>query len=284
MAPLAGASNVGATGAGGLRVNVALRETPPEVPVITADVCEETPLVVTVKVRLVDPAATVTLAGTVTALELSESITTAPPEGAAALTRTVPVEELPPITAVGLNDTELSPTDEVRVTFNAVTCVVLPRVAESWTLVGPEPGEVATGKVALVAPAGTDTVSGTLADPGRLLPRVTVAPPVGAGAPSVTVPMDEVPALTLLGLTLSLVSAGRAGATVSVAVRVTPRPVTEIVTGVGAATAAVVMSNRPSSVEAFTVANSGTLAIAGLLLVTRTSWSWPASSESGMKT
>ena len=74
-------------------------------------------------------------------------------------------------------------------------------------------------------------------------------------------PVEDVPAVTLLGLTASPVRAGRDGATVSVAERVTPRPVTEIVTGVGSSTGRVVMSNRPSSVEAFTVANSGTCAI-----------------------
>ena len=107
MAPLVGASNVGAAGVGGLTVRVALRVTPPDAPVMTADVGDETPVVVTVKVRLVDPAATVTLGGTVTALELSDRATTVPPEGAAALSRTVPVEELPPVTVVGLRDTEL---------------------------------------------------------------------------------------------------------------------------------------------------------------------------------
>ena len=51
------------------------------------------------------PADTVTLAGTVAALELSESDTDAPPAGAAALNDTVPVDELPPTTLVGLSDT-----------------------------------------------------------------------------------------------------------------------------------------------------------------------------------
>ena len=62
-------------------------------------------VVVAVKVALVAPAATVTLAGTDAALELSESETTAPPLGAAALSVTVPVEELPPVTLVGFTAT-----------------------------------------------------------------------------------------------------------------------------------------------------------------------------------
>ena len=62
----------------------------------------ETADVVTVKVRLVVPGATVTLAGTVAAAELSDSVTTAPPDGAAALSVTVPVDDAPPTTVVGL--------------------------------------------------------------------------------------------------------------------------------------------------------------------------------------
>ena len=66
-----------------------------------------TALVVTVKVALVVPAATVTLAGTVaTAMLLLESVTVAPPAGAPPVNVTVPVEELPPVTVAGLRATE----------------------------------------------------------------------------------------------------------------------------------------------------------------------------------
>jgi hypothetical protein len=66
-----------------------------------------TATVVAVKVALVAPAATVTLAGTVaTAVLLLPSVTTAPPAGAALLNVTVPVEDAPPVTAAGLTDTE----------------------------------------------------------------------------------------------------------------------------------------------------------------------------------
>ena len=61
-----------------------------------------TALVPTVNVAEVAPAATVTLAGTwATAVLLLESVMSAPPEGAAALRVTVPVEEFPPVTLVG---------------------------------------------------------------------------------------------------------------------------------------------------------------------------------------
>ncbi len=54
------------------------------------------------KVALVAPAATVTLAGTCTAVLLLDRLTAAPPLGAAPLKVTVPVEELPPVTVEGL--------------------------------------------------------------------------------------------------------------------------------------------------------------------------------------
>ena len=64
-----------------------------------------TALVVTLKLALLAPAATVTLAGTpATAGLLLERVTTAPPEGAAAVKVAVPVEELGPTTLVGFTD------------------------------------------------------------------------------------------------------------------------------------------------------------------------------------
>src|SRR5258707_705487 len=66
-----------------------------------------TALVATVKVALVAPAATVTLDGVLaTVVLLLESATVAPPDGAAAVNVTVPVEEFPPVTLVGLRVSE----------------------------------------------------------------------------------------------------------------------------------------------------------------------------------
>ena len=59
--------------------------------------------VATVKLALVCPATTVTLAGTVAATLLLDSVTTVPPVGAAAVRVTVPVELVPPVTVLGFN-------------------------------------------------------------------------------------------------------------------------------------------------------------------------------------
>ena len=80
--------------------------------------------------------------------------------------------------------------------------------------------EVVIVNVALVAPAVTVTLAGTCAADVLLLVRVTTAPPDGAGPVKVTVPVDEVPPITELGLRLTEVSA--AAVTVKVAVFVTP--------------------------------------------------------------
>ena len=84
--------------------------------------------------------------------------------------------------------------------------------------------DVFTVNVALMAPAGTVTLDGTLARP-LLLERKTTAPPLGAGALSVTVPVEDPsgPPTTLVGLSVNEVRVGRGGgATVSEAGRVTP--------------------------------------------------------------
>jgi hypothetical protein len=94
-----------------------------------------------------------------------------------------------------------------------------------------------TVKVVLVEPAGTVTLDGTLAAPGWLLVRLTTVPPEGAALGRLTVPVAGLPPTTLVGLTVneeSVAGGGgvSAGFTVRLAERVTPPPVTEIVTTV----------------------------------------------------
>lgn len=141
--------------------------------------------------------------------------------------------------------------------------------AESWTVVV-ELGNVVTVKLALVAPPGIVTCFGTLAVSGRLLARLIATPTGGAGPASVTVPVAEPPPATLVGFTVRDVSAGRLGYTVKGCDNVTPPPVTEIVAVEGAVTAAVAMSKKPTPLPAKTVAEAGTAAREGLLLLTCT--------------
>ena len=251
-------------------MSVAVRLTPPYVAVNVTAVTVATDEVVTVKVLLVDPAGTVTLAGTDAAAELSDSDTIAPPLGAAALSLTVPVDDAPPTTVVGLSVRDVSVTDVTRVMLNAANSVVLPRVATSCAVVL-STGNVVTVNDALVAPAGTVTDAGTLAEPGRLLLRLTASPPAGAGLSRVTVPVAEVPPCTLVGLRVKPVNVGKLGWTTRSAERLTPPPVTVMVTTVRVVTAVVVMKKMPVSLDAGMVAKAGTEATCGLLLVTCTS-------------
>ena len=80
----------------------------PNVAVTVTEVEVATPLVVIVKVAVRFPPVTVTLDGVVADVLLSDKVTTVPPEGAGPLNVTVPVDELPPTTLVGLIVTELS--------------------------------------------------------------------------------------------------------------------------------------------------------------------------------
>jgi hypothetical protein len=76
---------------------------------------------------------------------------------------------------------------------------------------------VVTVKLALVAPAGTVTLDGTLATGGLLLERETTVPPLRAGPLSVTVPVEGLPPVTLDGLSVSEATVGSGAVTVSVA-------------------------------------------------------------------
>jgi hypothetical protein len=79
---------------------------------------------------------------------------------------------------------------------------------------------VVTVNVAVVAPAETVTLPGT-AVAAESSVSVTTAPPAGAAAVSVTVPVDELPPVTVVGLNANEESQA-GGVTVSVVVRFTP--------------------------------------------------------------
>ena len=59
---------------------------------------------------------------------------------------------------------------------------------------------VVTLKEAVLLPAGIVTEAGVVAAEALLLLRVTVTPPLGAAPLKVTVPVEEPPPVTLLGL------------------------------------------------------------------------------------
>jgi hypothetical protein len=142
-------------------VRVAERVTPPPVAEITTLVVAVTVFVVTVKLALVAPAGTVTVAGTVAAVLLLASVTTSPPEEAGEVRVTVPVEELPPVTLEGFR----LPLDTVAAAAAGFTAkvadrVTTPAIAEIATAVDAVTTFVVTVKLALVAPAATVTLAG----------------------------------------------------------------------------------------------------------------------------
>jgi hypothetical protein len=145
-----------------------------------------------------------------------------------------------------------------------VAVTVTPLFAEIVTEVGVLTVFVVTLKVALVLPAATVTLAGTLATEGKLLERGTTVPPDGAGPESVTVPVDGEPPVTVVGFRVRELIVG--AVTVSVAVRVvlprTPFNVTEVF----AATGLVVTVNVAVVAFAATVMLPGTCAAVVLLL------------------
>ena len=117
----------------GFTVRMPARVTPPYAPVIVTEVEAVTAFDVIVNVPLVDPAGIVMLAGTVAALVLLlDKVTTAPPDGAAAVSVAVPCAfALPPATLVG----EIESVDNVRGADAA--CTVKLRVDDQAPAVPP---------------------------------------------------------------------------------------------------------------------------------------------------
>jgi hypothetical protein len=81
-----------------------------------------------------------------------------------------------------------------------VALILVPLVAEIVTELEEVTTAVVIENVAVVEPAGTVTLAGTVATEVRLLESVTTIPPAGAGPVNVTVPVDGLPPCTLLGL------------------------------------------------------------------------------------
>jgi hypothetical protein len=244
---------------GALTVSVAVFD-PLRVPVIVAVVLDPTGDVVTPNVVEVAPPGTFTLAGTVAGPALL-SVTAIPPVGAGPLSVTVPVEEPPPSTAVGLS---VSPAMTGGLIVRTAVFETAPRVAVIVGETVVATAEVEIVNVAVVWPAATVTLPGTMATV-LLLPRVTATPPVGAGPSSVTVPVAGLPPVNTVGLSAS---AERDGAlTVRGAVFATPPADAVMVGEVVEGTAEVEIVNVAVVCPAVTVTDAGTVAAAVLLLL-----------------
>jgi len=158
----------------------------PALAVIVATDEVVTDVVDTVNVALVAPAATVTLAGTLATVLLLESAVANPPDGAAAVSVTLPCDALPPTTVVGVSDSVDSDGPDGggggggAAAFTVSDVEALRRSSpEIVTAVSAVTDDVEIGNVALAVPAGTVTLAGTVAAEPELK-SCTTAPPLGA--------------------------------------------------------------------------------------------------------
>jgi hypothetical protein len=138
-----------------------VRDAPPPVAVIVTAVDAVTDDVAIANAALVAPCGTDTLAGTVAAALLLDSVTVAPPAGAAALNVTVPCDADPPATLAGFTDTDATGGDDDVVSGFTVSCadfVTPPPLTEIVAMVCVVTCDVNTLKPAAVTPAGIVTL------------------------------------------------------------------------------------------------------------------------------
>jgi hypothetical protein len=137
--------------------------------------------------------------------------------------------------------------------------VVLPKSAEIRVGVAVVTALVVTVNVAVVAPAGTFTLDGTVV--ATLLVASTIdKPAAGAALPRVTVPVELTPPVTLVGFTLTPASEG--GFTLRAAVFTAPFRLAEMVTDTALGTAVVLMLKLAEFTPAGTVIDDATAAAA----------------------
>ena len=161
-----------------------------------------------VNVALVAPLAMVTVAGgTATPALLLLSRMTAPPLGAGPFSESVPVDEVPPRTELGFRDSVLR---LAAITVSDPVWLLAPYVADTLTDVSAETGMLVTRNVAVVAFAPMVTLDGIVIAKPLLLVSVSKAPPCGAGAFRVIVPVDALPPSSDEGLKTMLLTSGGA--------------------------------------------------------------------------
>ena len=156
-------------------------------------------VVVMVNVADVAPAGIVTDARTLARVALLLRNVTVVAVVDARLSVTVPVELSPPRTDVGFKLSALKVTGAVLM-VNVAVLVTIPAVAVIVADVAALTEAVVTVNVAVDAPAATVTLAGTTAD-ALSLTNATTIPPVGAGEPSVIVPVAFAPPFTAVGFT-----------------------------------------------------------------------------------
>jgi len=205
------------------------------------------------------PATTVAEAGAEAEVELLESFTTRPPVGAGPVSVTVPAEESPPETEAGFSPTDCN---EAVAIVKVADWVAEPSFAVIVAVFWVVEALVATVKLADDWPDAIATVAGTLAD-GSLLVSETVSPPAPASPLSDTVPVEDRPPTSVVGLRMTDVKT--AGEIVSVADWEVPLRLALIAVDDWAFTPTVATVNVPVFWPASTVTVAGTLA-EGLLL------------------
>ena len=176
-------------------MRAAVNDVFPSLAVIVADTELETADVVIAKDADVAPAAIVTLAGVAALVMLDERLTTEPPEGAGPLSLTVPVDEVPPTTEVGVTESPLRVTGLMVKDAVTVDVPITPLIVDVVKLATER---VVTVKVADVEPDGTVTDEGVLAL-ALLDDKVTTVPPGPAGPFKLNVPVDDDPPVTVVG-------------------------------------------------------------------------------------
>jgi hypothetical protein len=247
--------NVRLTIASGHTVKVALSELPFKLTVRVTGTLTGVVEVVTENVTEFVPGSTVTVAGGVAKLLSDVSVRTNPLLGALPLSVTVAVQTVPPPGFVGVTVKEVS---DAGFTVNMVVFWLEPSVAVSVAFTAWATPIVETEIVAEVAPAGTTTLAGTVAEASDDV-KLTVAPPVPAGPLRFTVPAAELPPIRALGDTENELRT--ALLTVSVAVAVPPPPDAVIVETIFELTPTVLTLNVPEVAPAGIVTEAGTVTL-----------------------